>query len=263
MKQTDKQDKIQRENRNKLPVFLLLVVLGGVFGACIAIFSSWLGSVVSPEEVAWSATLALGAAAPFLTLLCLPFLLAAQWCLRKSQTLFEHWDGDDERLPEQIEQRLNWALLWVGTIQFLVFLSLGLCLSLLPLKALSYGVASAMLLFSMVMLFFCIRLQRRTVDLSRQMNPEKQGSVYDMRFRKKWYDSCDEAERRLIGEAAYASYTATSYTSLFLWVVMAMLNIFLPVGPLPVLVALIPWGAGQLAYLVHCIRASKQTSAPQ
>lgn len=259
MKQTDKQDTIQKENRNKLPGFLLLVALGGVIGACTGIFTNWLAVIVSPAELAHATTQALGTATPLLALCCLPFLVATLLCLQKSQMLFDRWDGDDEQLPEQIEQRLNWAMLWISITQFLVFIAMGLCLSLLPLDAIQSSVALIVLFFVIVVLFFCIGLQRRVVDLTRRMNPEKQGSVYDIKFRKKWYDSCDEAERRRIGEASYSAFIIINYTSLFLWLAMAVLNVFIPVGPLPVLTALVPWGVGQVTYLLHCIRT--QTNA--
>lgn len=259
MKQTNEQDRIQKENRSKLPVFVLLVALGGVLGVCTGIFANWLAVIVSPAELAYASTQALGIATPFLALCCLPFLMAALWQLQKSQTLFERWNGDDEQLPEQIEQRLNWAMLWISTTQFLVFLSMGFCFSLLPLDAIRSSVALIILFFAIVVLFLCIGLQRRVVDLTRRMNPEKQGSVYDVKFRKKWYDSCDEAERRRIGEASYTAYITISYTSLFLWVAMAVLNVFIPVGPLPVLTALVPWGIGQVTYLLHCIRAQAKS----
>lgn len=155
----------------------------------------------------------------------------------------------------------DWAMLWISIAQFLGLLSLGLCLSLLAAGAIRTAVALVIPVFCMAIMFFSINLQRCVVDLIRRMNPEKQGSVYDIRFRKKWYDSCDEAERRRIGEASYAAYTATTYTSLILWVVMVMLNIFVPVGPLPALAALVPWGAAQLTYLLHCIRADKQATS--
>lgn len=259
MKQTDKQDKIQKENRNKLPGFLFLVALGGVIGACTGIFSNWLAVIVSPAELSHATTQALGTATPFLALCCFPFLAATLLCLHKAQMLFDRWDGDDEQLPEQIEQRLNWAMLWISITQFLVFLSMGFCFSLLPLDAIQSSVALIVLFFVIVVLFFCIGLQRRVVDLTRRMNPEKQGSVYDIKFRKKWYGSCDEAERRRIGEASYTAYITISYTSLFLWVTMAVLNVFIPVGPLPVLTALVPWGIGQVTYLLHCIRAQAKS----
>ena len=257
MKPMDKQDKIRRENRRKLPGFLLLIVMGGVLGITIGVFSNWLNEAVAPDTLARQITLALGFASPAFPLLCIPFLAIAFWHLHRSRQLFSLWDGDDERLPDQIEHRLNWAMLWINVSQFLVFLGLGLDLSLMPLGAISYASAFTILILSMAALFFCITLQRQVVDLSRRMNPEKQGSVYDVKFRKKWYDSCDEAERRRIGEAAYTAYIVVSYTSVLLWVITALLNIFIPVGPLPMVVAILPWGIGQLTYLIHSIRAGK------
>lgn len=257
MRQTDKQDNIQKENRRKLPGFLLLIVMGGVAGMTIGIFFNWLSESIAPDTLARQVTLALGFASPVFSLLCIPFLGIAFWYLYRSLQLYSRWDGDDEELPDQIEHRLNWSMLWISVSQFLVFLGLGLVLSLMPLGAILYESAFAILLLSMAALFFCITLQRRVVDLSRRMNPEKQGSVYDVKFRKKWYDSCDEAERRRIGEAAYTAYIVVGYTSVLLWVITVLLNIFIPVGPLPMVVAILPWGVGQLTYLIHCIRADK------
>lgn len=255
MRQTDKQDNIQRENRKRLPGFLLLTVLGGVFGLTAGSATNWLAAIIAPEQLARSLTLGLGVAAPYLALLCIAFLIVAWWHLSKARGMFACWDGDDEALPEQMEQRLDWSMLWITMAQFLVFLLLGLCLSLMPLEALSPMIALGLLVFCVVAVLFCVGLQRRVVDLVRRMNPEKQGSVYDVKFRKKWYDSCDEAERRRIGEAAYTAHLATSYSSMILWVLLALVNLFFPIGPLPVLVALVPWGVGQFAYIFHCIRA--------
>lgn len=257
MKRNHKQDNIQRENRRRLPGFLLLMVLGGVFGLTIGSATNWLAAIIAPEQLARSLTLGLGIAAPYLALLCVLLLIVARWQLGKARALFAHWDGEDERLPDQVEHRLDWSMFWISLAQFVIFLVLGLCLSLTPVEALPPMTTFGLLVFCVVAIFFCIGLQRRVVDLIRQMNPEKQGSVYDLKFRQKWYDSCDEAERRRIGEAAYAAYLATTYSSLILWVLMALLNLFLPIGPLPVLVALVPWGVAQLSYILHCIRADR------
>lgn len=35
-----------------------------------------------------------------------------------------------------------------------------------------------------------ILIQQKCVDTIKKMNPEKTASVYDVRFRKKWMDSC-------------------------------------------------------------------------
>ena len=35
------------------------------------------------------------------------------------------------------------------------------------------------------------------------MNPEKTASVYDMKFQKKWLETCDEAEKIIVGKCAF------------------------------------------------------------
>ena len=49
-------------------------------------------------------------------------------------------------------------------------------------------------------------LQQKIVDLERRINPEKRGSVYDMKFQKTWMDSCDEAERARSARPATGLY---------------------------------------------------------
>ena len=88
MKPMDKQDKIRRENRRKLPGFLLLIVMGGVLGITIGVFSNWLNEAVAPDTLARQITLALGFASPALSLLCIPFLAIAFWHLHRSRQLF-------------------------------------------------------------------------------------------------------------------------------------------------------------------------------
>lgn len=40
-----------------------------------------------------------------------------------------------------------------------------------------------------------IIIQQKAVDINKIMYPEKTASVYDLKFQKKWVDSCDEAEK--------------------------------------------------------------------
>ena len=59
----------------------------------------------------------------------------------------------------------------------------------------------ALFLVSVVMIWWCT--SRRWWTLTRRINPEKQGSVYDTKFFEKWVDSCDESEQRQMGQAAF------------------------------------------------------------
>ena len=100
--------------------------------------------------------------------------------------------------------------------------------------------------------------QQKTIDLERKMNPEKHGSVYDAKFQKKWLDSCDESERRQIGEASRRAYMVTTRLCLGLWLALVILSMLFDMSLLPVFVLLLVWGTMQVTYTLECIRLGKR-----
>ena len=247
-------DPASRDNRKHWLKFLLLTLLCTAGGAVLGYGAAWAADSFSFDALGQAAGRIAGACAPFALLLTVPFLLAAVACWRRAQRQFGAWDGEDEDTPERADRTLSWGMVWTSAAQLLGFLLFGITASLLPL---GYIGAESMLLpaVGMIALMFAvIAVQRRIVDLTRRINPEKQGSVYDLKFRQKWLASCDEAERQRIGQAAYTSYTVTSYSCLFVWVVLVVLNILVPIGPLPIIAVFIPWALGQFTYLGQCIR---------
>ena len=254
MKRPDTPDQVTRENRKNWPRFILILLASAVGGAVLGYSAAWLAGNAALGALADTVGRAAGACAPFAVLAAALFLIPAAICLRRGQALCARWDGEDEDAPEQVEGLLNWSLLWLTAAQLGGFVLFGIIASLEPLGyadplALLPAVGEMLLLTLTI-----IALQRRVVDLTRRLNPEKQGSVYDFRFRKKWLASCDEAERQRIGQASYTSYTVTHYSCLFVWVVLVVLNILVPIGPLPIIAVFIPWALGQFTYLGQCIR---------
>ena len=254
MKNNENSDAIQKENRKNWLKFAVTLVVCALGGAVLGYGAAWFSDNVSLDALADSAGRVAGACAPFAVLAAALFLIPAAICLRRGQALCARWDGEDEDAPEQVEGLLNWSLLWLTAAQLGGFVLFGIIASLEPLGyadplALLPAVGEMLLLTLTI-----IALQRRVVDLTRRLNPEKQGSVYDFRFRKKWLASCDEAERQRIGQAAYTSYTVTSYSCLFVWLLLVVINLLAPIGPLPIIAVFIPWALGQFTYLGQCIR---------
>ena len=157
---------------------------------------------------------------------------------------------------ETIETLLSWALL-LSAVQLLfnLFFLAAFCIYYLDGD-------SSVLLHVGVFLFSCglvIFAQQKTVDLERRMNPEKHGSVYDSKFQKKWLDSCDESERRQIGEASRRAYMVTSRLCLGLWLVLVVLSMVFEISILPTFILLLVWGVMQVTYTLECIRLGKGT----
>lgn len=116
-------------------------------------------------------------------------------------------------------------------------------------------------LFFLVSAFVLVFSQQKIVDLTRQMNPEKQGSVYDTKFRKKWLESCDEAEQKQIGQAACQAFNAVNVLCPALWVVLLMLSFAFSFDLLlPAFTVCLIWLVLNVSYCLACIRLGKRRS---
>jgi len=82
------------------------------------------------------------------------------------------------------------------------------------------------------------------------LNPEKQGSVYDVKFSKKWFASCDEAEKQKIGEASYATYSIMNLIYEFVAMVFMIVGFFYPIGVLPLTTVCLLWMAQVIIYAI-------------
>ena len=62
-------------------------------------------------------------------------------------------------------------------------------------------------------------IQQKAVNLSKEINPEKSGSIYDMKFQDKWLESCDEAERYTVYKCSFKTFKTMQMVGMILWVI--------------------------------------------
>lgn len=96
--------------------------------------------------------------------------------------------------------------------------------------------------------------QNRIVNFTKEINPEKKGSVYDLKFRKTWIASCDEAEQLQIYRAAFRAYTAMNYAALGMFLVCFIGMLSWNFGLLPLTMVLFVWLTGVIVYGVESLR---------
>lgn len=262
MKQSNLQDPVARDNRKSWPKFVAVLIVTLFAGGALGTVATWIMENPSLDEFIRHLGVALGACAPWIVLCALLFWAGSMVCYRRGKAAFASWDGEDEDVLESAEHLLSWSILWATAAQFFAFGAFSVVVSLIPLGYTDYIDLLPAIIGLLVVTFLVLFTQQRVVDLTRRINPEKQGSVYDFKFQKKWLASCDEAERQRIGQAAYSSFLVTSRTAMVVWIVMVLVNLYLPIGPLPVLAALIPWGVGQISYLVACLKMERSQAAP-
>lgn len=254
--QNQKEDK--RAFKKFIVIILLSAVVGGIIGVCsIALAPMRDGLMNGLSGVIW-------AVGPWMNLVygVVIHLITARQS-RRFQKLYAGWDGEDELLAGQMEDALTvgMAVTAAGQIIGYFFFALGfwemdaetdLMWSMLRLLASFVGIGYVTVLVT--------RMQKRFVNDTKLLNPEKQGSVYDMKFMKRWMDSCDEMERMQIYQASWRAYRTTQMAFLISWVICFAGMLSWGFGILPVFLTTVLWMVQSMSYVTECMRISKHAA---
>ena len=254
-----KEMEIKRENKKALPKLFLIIAVCAVVGFFAGFGAAWLGDN-DPAAFSESLRRFWTASAPInLPVLAVLLMIPAQILYFREKKAFSRWDGEDEEALEKIETILSVALLLVGS--FMIFIYFAMAVILADINALSGKMLLICLAEMLLSLFWTAVLQQKLVDLEKQINPEKQGSVYDIKFNKKWMDSCDEREQLIIYKSAYQSYRFTSTFCLILSIVVMLGSIPFGYGPLPACIVLLVWLVMMLSYCIAAMKLEKHKKA--
>ena len=242
--------KQKSENQKAFPRFLGILVVAGLIGGVLGGLSGVAGYFWE-DHTAFGAAFAhlLGAASPWAMAACAAVLLGlGLYQYRKSNTAFHGWDGEDEDVMQQAEEDLSRTLL-LDSLTVIVTAKLPQEVS---------GSIIPLLVVFLAVIALAVLLQQKTVDLTKEMNPEKRGSVYDMKFQERWWESCDEAERRQIGQASYKAYTTMNKFCPYCWGVLLLGNMVFHYGILPSAVVLVIWAVLSVSYTREAIRLGRR-----
>ena len=244
---------VKRDNRRALPKFFLILLGAAIFGGVAGFAVGWMGhdslsAVVTAAITGW-----LTATAPWsLTVTSAVSLGLIFWLYRSAKKLCAAWDGEDERTMEQAEEKLSWALL-VTSVQ--IVLDMFFFAAAVAADNMTTLIGVVCFILSVAAMTVA---QQKVVDQVRRMNPEKQGSVYDVHFNKKWLASCDEAEQRQIGQAAYKAYHTVNMACPLLWMVLVLLHYAFGFGLLmPAFMVCLLWLLLNVTYSLEAIRLGR------
>ena len=247
--------KQKSENQKALPKFLGILVIASLVGGVLGGLSGAAGYFLKGEELGAAITRLLSTASPWAMALCATVLLGSGFYqYRRARTAFRSWDSENEDVIQRAEERLSLTLLLDSLTVIVSFFFFSAGAVKLPQE-----VDSAMILLAifLVVIALSILLQQKTVDLTKEINPEKRGSVYDMKFQERWLESCDEAERRQIGQASYKAYTTLNKFCPYCWIVLFLGNMVFHYGFLPSSVVLLVWAVMTVSYTREAIRLSR------
>lgn len=253
---------INKANRKAISKFLPIAVLcafvGGVSGYLSGKYSlNDLSDSVKSIGVLFSRHIA-----PWLMLVTAIIIPAVCIILfKQAKKLLNAWDGENEEIYDLIDLKLS-VIMWISSFASIVAFFL---------ISASYSGGFSMfdnndkvkLFFIALVSFFAVIfevvvIQQKAVDMTKMINPEKKASIYDLRFNKKWLDTCDEAEKLLIGKCAFKAHNATNIICTVLALLFALGALVLDFGFLPSLAVCIIWIVNQSAYCIEAIKYSKK-----
>lgn len=244
------------ENRKALPKFFLIILCSLVVGVL-------LGIGIAFAEGGWTRQFTsavhkgLVAAAPWLLWSLAVLTLGAVLIIRHTvKRRLAVWQEEDEEALQAMDGLLN-----IGMLVNNVFTIFSYFLAAVPLCCFQEfsGIAFIVSLAGFIACMAVMTVgQQLLVDLTKKLYPEKQGSVYDPKFQKTWYASCDEAERAMIGQAAMTAYKAGSYTCLLLWLILVFGNLLFDFGLMPIAVVMAIWLVMTVSYTTACMRLEQR-----
>lgn len=256
-----KNDEIKQANRKALPKFLLFAVVCALVGGVTGYFSA----DVEPEFL----VAMMKNAGAFFSIRIAPWLMLALAILvpvicfplyRSAKKLAAAWDGEDEDLYNTIEQKLSVVLWLASAAHILAFFLIAAAYSV-DMEDIDSANGVVFVFISIAALFAIMVeatvFQQKCVDTTKQLNPEKKASVYDMQFQKKWMADCDEAEKIIIGKCAFKAYSATNIVCAVCAIALAVCALTFNTGFLPSLIVCLIWMVNLSVYCCEALRCSK------
>lgn len=175
----------------------------------------------------------------------------------RARRLFDSGDRNKEENLNAIEDNISRALMAVGVCQicsltFMVAFAGGMLQTENTLFRIAVSLAGIILNIILSLYF-----QKELVNFEKELNPEKRGSVLDVKFQDKWLDSCDEMERSQIYEASYAAFLAVGKTCLILLVCSMFGMMVFHMGVECVFIIGLIWLVQTIAYYVKAMKLLK------
>lgn len=234
-----------------------LIMAGALVLGMIAGFFTTLdyGELGLREAIAWTAQNVI----PWGCTLCIVLTLALYFPMYgRAQALYKAWDGENEEVIEKAGHILEVLLLWENVFQILCYFCFGCGAAYLrwadsDVAVTVFASIGSLLVFLVVL----VLTQRRIVDLTKLMNPEKHGSIYDVHFQKAWMESCDEAEAMQIYKAAFHAYRLTVRACSILWMVLVVASIAVPMDLTALCCVSFLWLLLTVSYSKYAMRLGK------
>lgn len=227
---TEKQLENKKEDKTAFKKFVITLLLAFLVGIFVGIGSAFAGDLLdnpSTKEAILEALqyVAIYGGYVFTTAL----LVVCVVLYKKSRREYTVWDEEDEDVLARMETKLSFVSWFSSLILYgsYFFFSAGVwatdlvdtkCALEQDSTGFWFSLGAVFLHMVYALIVSCI-LQQKTVNLLKEINPEKKGSIYDTKFQDKWLANCDEAERFAAYKCSFKTFKFMQMTGIVLWVV--------------------------------------------
>ena len=189
------------------------------------------------------------------------FLIFGLVFISKARKQYELWDGEDEDFADKIEEIVGIPLSLSSVLMVINMFLFAVCVNLDMQVELDKSTEKVIMLINLIVFIFSFVVmfivQKKALDLTKDMNSEKEGSLYDVKFAEKWENSCDEAQKLMVYKASKTAFTTMTSMCMTLWVVCLIGDMFAGFGLVPVTLVSIIWITGIISYLIACAKLEK------
>lgn len=176
----------------------------------------------------------------------------------QGKKMAQNWDGESEDAIEAAEKKLEYPIVFgnVALISNLAFFASGVWVTNdleVTKSRVAFIIAFYLVVFILSYVWILI-LQNATIKVVKQINPEKQGSIFDSKFQKKWEESCDEAEKLMVYKSAWHAFKVVNTACVVLWLITLISMMNFHTGLFPVLCVCILYLIANLSYILESMR---------
>ena len=253
---------IKKEDKKAFKSFIIIMIISAIAGGILGGMSIYFKDSLSENLPDFIMNI-LEAITPFASVvLSLLVIITSSIVYKKLTKELKIWnESDEEDIIDKIEEKLSYILLLssVNLIMGFFFFGVGFALPSDYLD-LNGDIVKRILFFVgfVLCVLSSILIQKKFVNLEKEINPMLKGSVYDTKFSEKWIDSCDEAIKMGIYKSSYKAYRAVTNTCLILWLVCVLGYNVWDFGIMPLFIVTTIWLVQTVAYCLESIKNSKK-----
>ncbi|MBE5894912.1 MAG: DUF3169 family protein [Lachnospiraceae bacterium] len=262
-----KVEEIKKEDKKAMKPFIIMMVVSLIAGMIIGgIVSAIKFNMESSGEesfaLAWL-QLQKGMVLPAQILLAVFTVTVFPICVYYYKKGKKLWSADkSEENIEIAENEIEKSLFFSNIFLYGNYVLYSVAAYMIYEQNMLYDGAGRVISLATTLLFLfdmvaSVVMQGKIVNIVKEINPEKQGSIYDKKFQEKWLESCDEAQRIQIGQCSYKAFTFLNKICTVLWILLTIAGMMFEIGLVGHFVLGIIWISTFLVYQIEAMKVGK------